>query len=300
MYTQKRKLFWLGLAAIALGALILGACKSSVGLKFSHRFHIVEQEASCDQCHTKDATGNFSSATMANCQECHEFNPDEPSKECLLCHTPESAAKNYEIKRAGKAEGFADLIFNHEVHADFTCNSCHHSINKDRGFDKGPTMTLCLNCHKNQDGPMECDACHSEIRAEKAPASHHQDWDAKHGFASKLTDSCSCCHPNRQAFCEKCHQTEKPKDHTFGWKTTSHGVEASHDRRTCTTCHTTGYCIDCHKHQKPVSHFRGDWMAYQRENGHAEAARRNFRSCNVCHETGECMKCHKGIILRKQ
>lgn len=299
MSMHKRKLFWVGLMAIALGALVLGACKSSVGLKFSHRSHIVEQEATCDQCHKKDANGNLAAATMADCQECHEINVNEPSKECLLCHTPESAAKDYEIERAGKPANYTDLIFSHKTHTDLACDSCHTSMGQNYNLKNGPFMVVCLNCHKNQGAPMECEACHTVLRADQAPASHHQDWEAKHGFASRLSDSCSYCHPNRQAFCEKCHQTEKPKDHKFGWKTTGHGVEATHDRRTCATCHSAGYCVDCHKHQKPVSHFRGDWMAYQRDNGHGEAARRNFRSCNVCHETGECMQCHKGIILRK-
>ena len=298
MSTQKRKLIWAGLAAIAVAALILGACKHSVGLKFSHQFHIVEQEATCDQCHKTDDDGNRLAATMDDCQECHEFNPDEPSEDCLLCHTPESANQDYEIEKTKKPTGFADLIFSHDVHGDLSCEDCHLPADKGRGFAL-PSMNACLNCHKTQDGPTDCESCHTELRAEKAPESHHQDWESKHGFASRLSNSCSYCHPNRQAFCEKCHRTEKPKDHTFGWKTTGHGVEATHDRRLCANCHDAGYCIDCHKHQKPVSHFRGDWMAYQSENGHGEAARRNFRSCNVCHETGECMTCHKGIILRK-
>ncbi|MBN2808836.1 MAG: hypothetical protein JXR80_05015 [Deltaproteobacteria bacterium] len=299
MSKQKRKLFWFGLAALVIGALGLGACKTSVGLKFSHRFHIVEQEASCDQCHKKGDNGNFLAATMADCQECHEFNPEEPSEACLLCHTPESATKDYAIEKSEKPAKYADLIFSHEPHADFNCDSCHKSSSKDFDLNNSPLMTTCISCHTKQGAPQECEACHKVIRAEQAPESHAQDWESRHGFASRLSNSCAYCHPNRQAFCEKCHQTEKPKDHIFSWKTTGHGVEASHDRRICATCHTAGYCIDCHKHQKPVSHFTGDWMAYQRENGHAEAARRNFRSCNVCHETGECMKCHKGIILRK-
>lgn len=300
MFKQKRKMIWVGLAAMALTALVLGACKQSAGLKFSHNFHIVEQEVSCDQCHKLNDDGNPLPATMDECQECHDFNVDEPSEDCLLCHTTESADQDYEIESAEAPKGFEDLIFSHEVHADFSCESCHQSIDKDDGLEHDPKMTVCLKCHKEQEGPAECEACHSEIREEKAPESHEQDWEARHGFASKLTNSCVYCHTNRQAFCEKCHRTQKPMDHTFGWKAAGHGVEATHDRQLCNNCHDAGYCIDCHKSQKPVSHFRGDWMAYRSENGHGEAAHHNFRSCNVCHETGECMACHKGIILRKK
>ncbi|HIE06509.1 MAG TPA: hypothetical protein EYP64_00535 [Desulfarculaceae bacterium] len=301
MCKQKRKIFWAGLIGLALGALLLGACKdSSVGLKFSHKLHIEEQEATCDQCHMTDDDGNRLAATMDQCGECHDINTDEPSEDCLVCHTPQSAAKDYEIEKLEKPERFADLIFSHEVHSDFKCEECHQAIAKEKGLSSGPSMPLCLKCHKEQDSPQDCESCHEEIRLEKEPESHSKDWEAQHGFASNLDTSCNYCHPNRQAFCEKCHRTEKPKDHIFSWKTTGHGVEATHDRRLCANCHDAGYCTDCHKRQKPVSHFRGNWMSYQRENGHGEAAHRNFRSCNVCHETGECMKCHKGIILRKK
>ncbi|HDS15165.1 MAG TPA: hypothetical protein ENN66_00765 [Proteobacteria bacterium] len=300
MNKQKRKIFRLGLFAVIFGALIFGACKTSVGLKFSHRFHILEQETGCEQCHKKNAAGDFAAATMANCRECHEFNPEEPSPECLLCHTTESAKNGYAITPAGKPGGMADLIFSHETHADLSCDNCHNEITKERGLNFGPNMASCLDCHRKQEGPQDCEACHEQIRAENAPPDHAGDWEKKHGFASRLSTACAYCHSDRQAFCENCHRTEKPTDHNFGWKTTGHGVEAGHDRRGCAVCHDAGYCIDCHKHQKPVSHFRGDWMSYQRENGHSEAARRNFRSCNVCHETGDCMDCHKGIILRKK
>ncbi|MBN2705626.1 MAG: hypothetical protein JXR89_04205 [Deltaproteobacteria bacterium] len=292
--------YWIGLLALILGALVLGACKNSVGLKFSHRFHLEKQELGCDQCHPKDQAGNPAPARMASCQECHEFNLDEPDSRCLLCHTPESAKADYAITPVPRPAGFTDLIFSHDPHADIECAHCHQSVAKDHGLAQALTMDTCTSCHKVQEGPLDCASCHKALRADQAPADHAQDWEKKHGFASRLSTACFYCHSDRQEFCEKCHRTEKPADHNFGWKTTGHGIEATHDRRSCAVCHDAGYCIDCHKHQKPVSHFRGDWMSYQRENGHAEAARHNFRSCNVCHETADCMSCHKGIILRKK
>ena len=153
MRQRKRYRNWLLL--LAVGALIMGACKTSVGLKFSHRFHLVEQGATCDQCHKSDDKGNFKAATMADCQECHEFNPDEPSPECLLCHTPESAADDYAIKASAKPGSFADLIFSHETHADFSCDRCHTGIGRDRGLNSGPSMTTCTDCHKTQEGPLD-------------------------------------------------------------------------------------------------------------------------------------------------
>ena len=301
MFKQKRNSVWAGLAVIAVLALLLGGCRQSVGLKFSHRFHIEEQEASCDDCHKTDDDGNRQAPTMDECRACHEIDEDNPDEECLTCHTRKSAEQDYEVEAPEKPGSYKDLIFSHDVHSDFECQQCHEEVNSGKGFTPGPKMKTCLKCHKANDGPVDCESCHEEIRQEKAPESHSQGWEGKHGFAYRIDKtSCTYCHPSRQAFCEKCHRTEKPKDHTFGWKTAGHGMEATHDRRLCATCHDAGYCIQCHKRQKPASHHRGDWMTYGRENGHGEAAHHNFRSCNVCHETGECMRCHKGIILRKK
>ncbi len=299
MILMRIKSFYLaGAAALLALTLTLAGCKVESGLKFSHKFHITEQEVTCGECHVAES-GNYQAPSMDVCAECHEIDVDNPSQDCLLCHTIDGAKNDYEVKESKKPRGFSDLSFDHEVHADYDCTTCHSDIPKEAGLENGPSMTLCLNCHKEVDGPQECSACHQEITAEKAPHSHQQDWESRHGQASKLDTTCVYCHTNRQAFCENCHRTQKPRDHVFGWKIGSHGMEAGHNRRLCSTCHDAGYCIDCHTQQKPVSHKRGDWMSYSRENGHAEAAMRNFRSCNVCHETGQCMQCHNTIILRK-
>lgn len=276
----------------------LAGCKIDSGIKFSHEFHVVKQELSCSDCHMADDEGNYQAPTMDDCSACHEIDLDNPSEECLLCHTVKGAENDYEVKEQKKPENFSDLIFEHEVHTDFECSTCHGDIPQDAGLENGPRMTLCLDCHKEMEGPQECAACHEEISAEKMPESHRQDWEKRHGQSSRLDTSCVYCHNDRQAFCENCHRTQKPRDHIFGWKQ-SHGMEAGHDRRQCATCHEAGFCVDCHTSQKPISHKRTDWMSYSRENGHAEAAIQNFRSCNVCHETGQCMECHNTIILRK-
>lgn len=296
---SNKVIYLTGVAALFVLTLALAGCKVDTGLKFSHQFHLTEQGLSCADCHNAGDDGNYQAPTMDDCTACHEIDLDNPSEDCLLCHTVKSAEADYEIHEQDKPESFADLIFAHEVHADLDCSVCHGRITKDNGLHSGPSMDLCVACHQEQDGPQECEACHQDIRAEKAPESHLQDWESRHGQASRLDSSCIYCHADRQAFCENCHRTQKPRDHVFGWKQGTHGMEAGHNRRQCATCHETGYCVDCHTTQKPLSHQQADWMSYSRENGHAEAALRNFRSCNVCHETGQCLQCHNTIIMRK-
>ncbi len=300
IFTRKIKLYLVGIAVLLGLSILLYGCRGETGLKFSHSFHIVEQEATCDQCHVAGKKGNYSNPSMDNCKNCHDIDEDNPSEKCLVCHTVEGAKHDYEVKEKAKPKSHTDLIFSHEVHADSNCATCHKGVAKDQDLANGPKMPLCINCHKAQDGPQECSACHQHINAKKAPESHQQDWETRHGQASRLDSSCAYCHPDRQKFCESCHRTQKPRDHTFGWKNSGHGMEATHDRRLCANCHDSGYCVDCHRNQKPVSHHRAGWMSYGRENGHGEEAHRNFRSCNVCHETGQCLQCHQNIILRKQ
>lgn len=296
---RKKVLYLAGLSLFFALTLTVSGCKVESGLKFSHKFHVVEQEVTCQECHVAGEEGNYESPSMDNCKECHEIDEDNPSEECLLCHTVKGAKNDYEVKQQPKPKGNDDLIFAHEVHSDYQCSTCHTTIADDGALGDGPKMTLCLDCHKKEDGPQECSECHKEITAEKAPESHAQDWESRHGQASRLDTSCVYCHSDRQAFCEKCHRTQKPRDHVFGWKIGGHGMEAGHNRRLCATCHDAGYCVDCHRSEKPISHSSANWMSYSRENGHGEAAMRNFRSCNVCHETGQCMQCHNSIILRK-
>jgi len=301
MIHMRKKILMLAGVVVLCGVLLaLSGCRVETGLKFSHKFHIVEQEATCDMCHVAGEEGNYAPPTMDNCKECHDIEEDNPSDECLVCHTVKGVSNDYEVQEKAKPKSYGDLMFEHEVHTDYECATCHTGVAGDHGLDAGPEMPVCIRCHKEVDGPQECSACHEQIDVEKAPVSHQQGWESRHGQASRLDNSCAYCHTDRQAFCEACHRTQKPKDHTAGWKNGGHGMEAGHDRKLCANCHDAGYCVDCHRTQKPVSHKRADWMSYSRENGHGEAAVRNFRSCNVCHETGQCLQCHNNIILRKQ
>ncbi|NPA49937.1 MAG: hypothetical protein GXO20_08140 [Thermodesulfobacteria bacterium] len=284
---------------LALAFIVVVSCKQETGIKFNHKFHIEENDMSCEDCHTL-TDGKMSLPSMDKCSECHDIDVDNPSEECLLCHTPQSAKEDYSIEQKALPKSYADVTFSHEFHEGIECNSCHKGIENSTDLKSitVPKMPVCLECHNDEEAPKSCDTCHKEIRKDVPPASHKGDWAQWHGKEADF-DKAVCLYCHQKNMCSNCHQTQKPRDHlTFVWKTEDHGVEATHDRRKCAECHTAGYCSDCHR-QKPPSHKRGDWMAFDRHNGHAEAARRNFRSCKVCHETAECAKCHQTIIMRQ-
>jgi hypothetical protein len=290
------------LATILLFSLC--ACKEEDDLKFNHKFHIDEAGAKCADCHAAGKDGKMGNPSMDKCGECHEIEMDKPSEKCLKCHSVESSKKDYAVvmKSYQKGESYKDVKFKHEYHDGVDCNTCHKGIDKNASLKDiaWPTMKTCYECHNGKDAPSDCEICHTHLTKEKAPENHHGDWAKLHGIESRFNKNCEYCHDNNKNFCRDCHLTNKPKDHIANWKTTQHGIEATHDRRLCATCHTASYCADCHQSQKPISHARGDWMAYTRENGHAEAAHHNFRSCNVCHNQSECIHCHNTIILRNR
>ena len=299
-----KKISIFGILFLAVAGLILSGCRKEGDLKFSHRLHVVENEVACDQCHAAGENGRMANPDMDTCGGCHEIGDvDSPSEDCLMCHTPGSAEKDYSVEKAVPEvpKGYEDLIFSHEPHDGVECNTCHRGIQEKNALWRieWPDMTVCQQCHNGDEAPQECETCHQKIRRETAPESHHGDWEGRHGLESRFDKSCRYCHGNQDRFCQDCHRTKKPKDHIFNWKTSQHGQDATHDRRLCATCHAASFCSDCHRSQKPVSHMRGDWIAFTRENGHSEEARRNFRSCNVCHTTSDCLRCHSSIILRQ-
>lgn len=292
-----------GLVLVALTIILFG-CKKETDLKFSHKLHVAENEIACEDCHAAGEEGKMANPSMDKCGECHEIDMDNPSDDCLMCHSPQSAENEYAVGEAvqEKPESYHDLVFSHEFHEGVDCSSCHEGLEEGESLSQieWPEMPTCQKCHNGDEAPASCETCHEKIRKEVPPESHHGDWEMHHGIESRFESTCQYCHENQDRFCQDCHRTQKPKDHIFNWKTTQHGIEATHDRRLCGTCHTASYCSDCHRSQKPISHKRGDWTAFTRENGHAEEAKRNFRSCNVCHSSDECMQCHKNIVLRQK
>ncbi len=296
-------LFFIGLIFISFSS-----CKKNTDLKFSHKLHVIDNEIECSECHKMDDNGNMSNPTMDTCSDCHDIGDvDNPTKDCLKCHTLQGAKKDYEVENTvkPKPKSYADLIFTHDPHTDYKCSRCHKGIEKAKKLTSisWPSMDTCKQCHNGDTAPIECDTCHKKIRKNIPPESHKKDWERRHGIESKYDHSCRFCHDpefkKSGRFCQDCHQTKKPKDHIFNWKTSQHGIEAIHDRKKCAVCHTASFCSDCHHSQKPISHKRADWVRFKPEPGHAEAAKRNIRSCAVCHTTDECLKCHENIILHK-
>jgi hypothetical protein len=230
-------------------------------LKFAHKAHAEAGE--CGDCHgTMAATPQGRPARllfdMDGCMRCHA--EKSVSNQCGTCHSlldvgvaPPSHSYQWKIRH-----GDAATLGRHTATAN-RCDMCHAE-------------------------PQDCDRCHQV----EAPRSHRRLWTQRHGqivraAGGDLPAQCAFCHRDR-SYCEKCHLDEKPRSHTALFRTRTHGVLASLDRRSCQTCHRTDFCRRCHEETAPRSH-RAGWDTGR--NTH----------CVQCHfpisSTPGCAACHR-------
>ncbi|HVJ48055.1 hypothetical protein [Desulfitobacterium sp.] len=341
--SPRRKKRWLKRLILFFCILAFGA----IGLTQSPSASIVCQ--GCHEMKPEIATWQASSHSKIACIQCHQeinaahlvqlihftkkyYLPIQvkepvPNSICENCHS-----ENRTVTPRG------DLTVPHQKHETegIACTTCHigvahggiaerqETIDGDfsRWTDvtgrqnmawqyKTMSMTECLNCHKDRNGPQDCKSCHSRIIP---PPSHQpKEWvqNGLHGQeAFKNLDSCNECHSysmnlvrvqnndkvisyaRSNSFCVECH-SKKPESHTF--QPFLHGARATQDQRGCLVCHektttkkanvaTKTICISCHKQQHSLPRFHP--VPIQQGVG-------PVASCYKCHSQSKCSKCHK-------
>ncbi len=291
---------------ISIGAWIVGlvACSAilsdgesrpirDVGPHFSHTQHVDLGLDDCSMCHEAGEDGMPGMPERDFCMECHEeIDPEKP-----------------ENQRAGAffdAEGQGlwvhavrlddEQIFDHAKHVESaeSCNDCHADVAQGEVVTVGSRVSMdeCMACHAEKAPEYnECSTCHKELREDVMPKSHLAGWDRAHGRHAILGDyddlprDCALCHQER-SFCDDCHRTEAPRDHTNAFRFHGHAARASMDRTSCDTCHTTDSCAECHRDAQPRSH-RAVWGApFNRHcNGcHIPVSSFSEVGCGVCHD----------------
>ncbi|PLX42774.1 MAG: hypothetical protein C0608_01540 [Deltaproteobacteria bacterium] len=275
---------FIALSLLAALALFLGGCKEvGAGLTFSHDLH--RGEAECSTCHAgKDGSMR---TTMEPCKECHEIDEANPSEDCLMCHLI-GKDKGYAVNTT-KPASYADVTFEHDVHEDVDCKSCHGEVSASKSLSAEflPTMETCQKCHNGDDAPADCSTCHTKIEQGEKPMSHTALWAKSHSMADEA--SCAYCHEGQDP-CMECHRTTKPSSHTAGWKLRGHGLEATLDSDGCSECHVATYCSDCHANAPRNHRPLNGWLA----NGHGIEGSIDSDGCFVCHTSNEssCRGCH--------
>lgn len=131
-------------------------------IPFSHRFHVQTKQLNCVFCHTN--ADRSSTAGMP------------PVEKCLLCHNvivphfwPIQKLHGYKERnepikwvRVNRVPEF--VHFGHQQHLNerIDCSRCHGDV---AGMDRVKAvqrfdMDFCIDCHRENDGPIVCDKCH--------------------------------------------------------------------------------------------------------------------------------------------
>ncbi|AHF07188.1 hypothetical protein [Desulfitobacterium metallireducens] len=341
----KRKKRWIKRLMLALmfSFLAFGA----IGLTQSPSASFICE--SCHEMKPEIATWKASSHSQIACINCHTdigpthfFQTKHFTKKYYLPIEVKAPVGNevcencHSQNRAVTPRG--DLIVPHQKHEaeGIACTTCHIGVAHggiaerqetiDGDFNrwdevtgrqnmvwqyKTMSMEQCIICHKDREGPQDCESCHSRI---VPPPSHQtEDWIKKgiHGQdAFKNLDSCNECHSyslnlvrvqnddkvisyaRSNSFCVECH-AKKPSSHNI--KPFLHGERASEDQRVCLVCHektpnkkakvaTKTVCISCHKKEHYISRLHP--VPIQSGVG-------LVTSCYKCHSKNNCSKCHK-------
>jgi len=109
---------------------------SVFGLLFPHKRHLIEQQISCDTCHSNVRSHGEFIATKQSCAACHH---KDTTKDCTTCHTLQKT-----LYQGGTWNGYeipGDIMF--ETGAE--CTDCHLN-EKNAVFRSGKQK--CLDCHE--------------------------------------------------------------------------------------------------------------------------------------------------------
>ena len=285
-------------------ALTLTGClpKSPTGFsRFDHKQHIkaAEEEEEkalfndCSKCHGGTATpGADVRAKHEICLQCHDFDMDTPDEECLVCHEVPKVAgempsgdvlaatlkKIYAQREERRKERLGARIWDHSrVEGKVECKVCHGDVKTEKPWDP-------FQYHSAHGAAEDCALCHQTRRREIQPRDHSEprSWELRHGLLSRSRRglTCNACH--QQAFCDDCHRSEKPRDHTAMFRNRGHGFSAEGDRRRCAACHEPDSCEACHQQSEPRSHTAAFKKRGHCRSCHEQSTHRGSR-CKVCH-----------------
>lgn len=271
-------------------------------LLFSHKYHVMEEEMECADCHAVDQsiTGmdNLLPAKEV-CADCHDVNDEES---CNTCHSSVTSASG----TVGITE--YSQLFSHETHvqANLECAACHGDVAQ---IDMGdhfeiPDMMECMDCHQTQTVANECLTCHTPEERLK-PLNHDLAFLKTHGniasnsaFSVHLQKDCATCHKTQ--FCQDCHEGENIDRfvHPLNFEFT-HALSAQGREKNCFTCHDNReYCSSCHLSNDilPHNHTAGWTNNIPGDGGrHKIEAMIDLENCMSCHDHNAdqiCQQCH--------
>lgn len=201
----------------------------------------VHAKISCQSCHVPPnlpaqvaydvrMLGEFYASLVAPGREPGVFAP--PTDEaCSSCHL--------DLRTVSPA---GDLNIPHRAHVQvlkMACNDCHSAVvHVEREFNR-PPMAGCLNCHDGTTAKADCAACHTD---KDRPETHNDvAWAVNH--ATMPTEECNSCHNWTEHWCSDCHakrpasHSEDWRAKHRHQVTQNRNCEACHEAPFCIRCH---------------------------------------------------------------
>lgn len=155
-------------AAILVHAPAIRGQASPDQSRFRHALHATYE---CAACHSTGAATTVSNRTW--CADCHHVNVGYG--QCQRCHTareiaPEPLRVVVRFRLPPAEIRTRSLFFDHNVHGDVGCASCH------TGGAELRAQADCGSCHTDHHtAGSDCQACHSEPRVTAHPQEVHLD-----------------------------------------------------------------------------------------------------------------------------
>jgi len=136
-------------------------------LPFSHKTHISVAKLECNICHAVAPPGAMAGiAGTATCMQCHiAIKTESPHIARLAGFDKKGEEVPWE-----RVYGIPYFVyFSHEFHlasGKATCQTCHGQVQeRDALFKEKDVTTMrgCMDCHRANDAPVDCDYCHEEL-----------------------------------------------------------------------------------------------------------------------------------------
>ena len=158
-------LFVLLIVLVVAPLLARRATNVSQPIAFNHVKHTQDLGLTCEFCHAHVRSGAHAGLPDGNtCRACHQV-PQGTSDE---------AARVTELLAAGDPLQFNKLFrlpshvfYTHRRHVgigELECQNCHGAIAETTRPPARPlvkvTMDFCMDCHREQDATLDCNACH--------------------------------------------------------------------------------------------------------------------------------------------
>lgn len=186
---------------------------------FSHRRHLGEYGAVCQDCHSGAASSTEASDSLmpsvAACAKCHGPGSISDPAELTVSkfnHRLHGAIPGVGPMIAAAMRSRSYLGPVSEERADKLeeaegCMVCHLGVLASSAGPKAayPPMADCLVCHTDVEAPFTCEKCH-DAGPHLMPASHTGQYLEQHSRPGYLkeTESCAVCH-GREFTCLGCH-----------------------------------------------------------------------------------------------